>query len=601
MAHRRRAWLRALAGCAWLVGTAAGQATATTTSSGGSSSSLWHYCTWTKYEPQEDSPAARHGHSLVGWEKKMVLFGGFDGAFSNTYMSDMWFWDVSPYTMIDTAPTADGQTDVGTGTTIGEKSDAGHWRTVKQTGTIPPGRYGHAAAVVEDTDLMVVFGGNSGGTDLLGDLWIFHLKMQLWTEYQQTSSSPWPTPRSGISATDVAGTVYIFGGWSSRDGALAELWALDVARDELGNPTAVSWTLLLDSCSSDQVREAQPERCVATDDASCRAADTAFRECQDWTYPSSRGRVVTSCPGSSGAGAPAGGPCMFFHPNGSLPSGCAGRATVCARAGECSYAAPKLTAAPCECETLAECRVLEQSIATNWALGEEEIAALGGSGSENCKMQHGLDAVQERFEALDQNEQTNYLEASEISIALIRQKFPVTVDLNRDDRLTVAEYALLIGVPGPTCTAQYKDACEAVTNDGTAATCESAGHCTYHPAVSARSCDLGPSARFGHAAVKVSIDLMVFGGHNGDEYLSDLWRYDTRTLVWSVINAPTESGLPFRRSHPVAVPMAGGMLLWSGYSSLCNADDIGSEHVHSPYSILIYATDTVILHSHSLH
>ena len=77
------------------------QTTTTSTSTGGSGSSLWHYCTWTKYEPDEDSPAARHGHSLVGYQSKMVLFGGFDGAFSNTYMNDMWLWDVKPYMTVE--------------------------------------------------------------------------------------------------------------------------------------------------------------------------------------------------------------------------------------------------------------------------------------------------------------------------------------------------------------------------------------------------------------------------------------------------------------------------------------------------------------------
>ena len=130
-----------VAACAWLVATATGQATSTTSSSGGSGSSLWHYCTWTKYEPEEDSPAARHGHTLVGYEHKMILFGGFDGAFSNTYMSDMWAWDVKPYMTPNEAPTDGEQVeDLGSGETIGEKFDAGHWRIIKQTGTTPPGR-----------------------------------------------------------------------------------------------------------------------------------------------------------------------------------------------------------------------------------------------------------------------------------------------------------------------------------------------------------------------------------------------------------------------------------------------------------------------------
>lgn len=561
---------------AWLVGRAAGQASTTTTSSSEVlGSSPWHYCTWTKYEPQEDSPAKRHGHSLVGYQNKMVLFGGFDGAFSNTYMNDMWFWDVKPYMTPEEDPAAEGEARLDSTESIGERFDAGHWRVVKQTGMTPPGRYGHAAAVVEDTDLMVVFAGNSGEQDLLNDLWVFHLKTQLWRAYRETSGSPWPQPRSGASSTDVGGTVYVFGGWSSRDGALAELWALDVAEDGTGNPTTVSWRLVGDSCASNKERTAQPERCVAVDDAKCSAVDTAFQDCQEWTHSSTRGRQVTSCPGSSGAGAP-GGDCTFFYPNGTLPSGCAGRATVCARAGDCRYTAPSISSAPCECETLADCRELEHSIAANWALEQQELQELGASGFENCSMQNGLDAVQELFDALDRD-QSLYLESPEISISSIRQKVPVTVDLNRDERLTVAEYAILRGMPGPGCSAQDKDICENVTNDGTAATCESAGRCSYYPAVSARHCDIGPSARFAHAAVKVSIDLMVFGGHNGVKYLSDLWRYDTRTLVWSAITAPSENDKPISRSHPVAVPMSGGMLLWSGYTSQCNKDEIDSD------------------------
>jgi hypothetical protein len=567
----------AAAACAWLAGSATGQTTTTSTSTGGSGSSLWHYCTWTKYEPDEDSPAARHGHSLVGYQSKMVLFGGFDGAFSNTYMNDMWLWDVKPYMTVEVTAEeeAEGSEELGSAESIGDKYDAGHWRIVKQTGTIPTGRYGHAAAVVEETDLMVVFGGNSGGQDLLGDLWIFHLQSQLWTEYQETPGSPWPQPRSAATGTDVAGTVYIFGGWSSSEGPLAELWALDVAKDDLGNPTGVTWTLLRDSCSNDKVHAAQPERCVATDDTRCSAVDAAFEQCQRWTHSSDGGPQATSCPGSSGAGAP-GGDCMFFHPNGTLPSGCAGRATVCARAGDCSYTAPNTTDAPCECDTLSECLLLEQRIATNWGLTEDEVEALGGSGYELCSMENGLDAVQALFDELDQDD-SSFLESTEIAIATIRQKVPVTIDLNRDERLTVAEYALLLNrMPGPRCVAQHKDVCEAggVNLDGSAATCEARGLCTYHPAVSARSCDVGPPARFGHAAVQVSIDLMVFGGHNGKMHLSDLWRYDTLTLMWAEIGTTVGDGTPIARSHLVAVPMSGGMLLWSGYSSECSKEEL---------------------------
>lgn len=192
--------------CAWLAAappTVRAQVTTSAAASGGSGSSFWHYCEWTKYEPDEESPAARHGHSLVGYGNKMVLFGGFDGAFTNTYMNDMWMWDVTPYNTAETPETDDEPTaELGTTESVSDKFDAGHWRIVKQTGTTPRGRYGHAAAVVEDTDMMVVFGGNSGEQDLLGDLWVFQLQTQLWTEYQahpnecvpQRSGPPWPSP-----------------------------------------------------------------------------------------------------------------------------------------------------------------------------------------------------------------------------------------------------------------------------------------------------------------------------------------------------------------------------------------------------------------------
>lgn len=52
-----------------------------------------------------------------------------------------------------------------TGGTIGENFDRGKWRVVKVTGQKPAGRYDHMAAVIEDK--MLVFSGNSGGSNLL--------------------------------------------------------------------------------------------------------------------------------------------------------------------------------------------------------------------------------------------------------------------------------------------------------------------------------------------------------------------------------------------------------------------------------------------------
>ena len=54
------------------------------------SSDSGDYCQWISFTGSDDAPAARYGHSLVIYKKRMVLFGGYDGSFSNTYMNDMW-------------------------------------------------------------------------------------------------------------------------------------------------------------------------------------------------------------------------------------------------------------------------------------------------------------------------------------------------------------------------------------------------------------------------------------------------------------------------------------------------------------------------------
>jgi hypothetical protein len=87
----------------------------------------------------------------------------------------------------------------------------------------------------------------------------------------------------------------------------------------------------------------------------------------------------------------------------------------------------------------------------------------------------------------------------------------------KDGKLDAAEYYYEMASVSVSagCTAVYAPSCDAVVNDGTAATCESAGHCTYTAATQGRSCGFGPPARFGHAAIKVSLDFMIFGGHTG--------------------------------------------------------------------------------------
>jgi hypothetical protein len=566
------------------------------------------FCEWTRYAPDEESPGARYGHTLVASPKttrspaKMILFGGFDGAFSNNYMNDMWLWDVSPYqaeaagsggTASPSSSSSDGTG--GSATSIGDQYDAGKWRVVKQTGTIPRGRYGHVAAVVQDTSAMIMFGGNSGHKDLLSDLWVFSITRQLWREYQpaphSASSQPvnhsWPAGRSYATATDVEGVVYMFGGWSSSGGgAIAELWKLELGSTDTsfqaappGNGSSgggeeglsvsggPKWTLLLDSCGAGEVRSAVPERCAATDEAACQAVEDRFSVCGRWNEP-----AVASFPDGlsgkamcddGGAGSPPA--CDVFHPNVSQPAaGCVGHPAVCARAGECAYTAPNRTASLCGCTGLVQCTTLHARLHATWG----KTAAQVPSG---CLMLSGPDRSADLFNEADKDN-SGLIDKGEIADSIILQYDRGGAGSSgqiRDNKLSRSEFINPSSVPRAHCVADHAARCAAAVNDGTAATCERAGHCTYHPAQRARSCNPGPSARFGHAAVKVSIDLMIFGGHTGSAYLKDLWRYDTTTKLWSQISSVSGSE-PLSRAYPIAVAMNGGMLLWGGYTSDCD-------------------------------
>ena len=527
--------------------------------------SLGDLCTWVRYAPKEGSPGARYGHTLVTTRtSKMVLFGGFDGAFNNNYMNDMWLWDITPYT---TAPAASIDEDGNEKQKpIGDKFDAGKWRIVKQTGTIPPGRYGHVATVVDETDEMVVFGGNSGQEDLLGDLWVFNMRTQLWKQHLPPQlNTSWPMPRASAAAADVDGFVYMFGGWSSIEGPIAELWVLDLhidpATETLTQGTTPTWELRVDSCDSSKVRATQPQRCAATDEVQCAAVNTQFGSCTQYDDVLSPDFSGSSCDGGVD---PA---CSFYPATGTVQpkAGCVGKPSKCARAGECVYTAPNLTLSECTCSGLSNCLTFESHLSSSWG---ESVAEISG-----CAMESGPQRAESLFLAKD-TDNSQLIDGNEVPSSVIVQYDTGGAGSNNqllDGKLSAEEYYHSSPIPKPTCTASYTAICAAVVNDGTAATCESAGHCTYYPAIHGRSCGYGPSARFGHAAIKVSVDFMIFGGHSGTSYLADLWRYDTQTKLWSAIRAgSTDDGdVPVGRAFTTAVPMGGGLLIFGGYTNEC--------------------------------
>ena len=180
------------------------------------------YCTWQEVlaRPAEDRPVPRYGASVIKHEQRLIVFGGYTGAFSNRYLNDLWTFNYAEHAPTPSATATAAQLEAAT------SRDLSRWRRIKVTGASPSGRYGHMAAAVGGA--MFVFGGNAGGSDLSDELWRFDLSDQTWARVP-SSGGGGPTPRTSACAVAIDGSVYVFGGWSSTLGPLNELWRLDAA------------------------------------------------------------------------------------------------------------------------------------------------------------------------------------------------------------------------------------------------------------------------------------------------------------------------------------------------------------------------------------
>eukprot|EP00898_Chlorokybus_atmophyticus_P000295 jgi/Chlat1/1266/Chrsp115S00763 len=104
------------------------------------------------------------------------------------------------------------------------------WEQVATQGPAPPPRYSHTAVVFEDT--MYVYGGERS-TYVFGDVWAFSFANSTWEFVQQRGNSSLPAPRFDHAAAVVAeeGVMVVYGGRAGRD-ILDDFWSYDIANNE---------------------------------------------------------------------------------------------------------------------------------------------------------------------------------------------------------------------------------------------------------------------------------------------------------------------------------------------------------------------------------
>ncbi|NNN03693.1 MAG: hypothetical protein HKL87_06850, partial [Acidimicrobiaceae bacterium] len=164
-------------------------------SSGGTLSGhtwTWNGSTWSQVTTST-GPSPREGASLAydPATGTMILFGGLDN--SGGYLNDTWSWDGSSWSqMAITSPTS------------------------------PSPRFLASLAYDPATQTMVLFGGNSAGTDD-GDTWVLNTSAGYWL---QVPSTPSPLPRNSASFVydPATGTDILFGGNNPNQG-LADTWS----------------------------------------------------------------------------------------------------------------------------------------------------------------------------------------------------------------------------------------------------------------------------------------------------------------------------------------------------------------------------------------
>mmetsp|Transcript_3957 Transcript_3957/g.6249 ORF Transcript_3957/g.6249 Transcript_3957/m.6249 type:complete len:200 (+) Transcript_3957:79-678(+) len=167
-------------------------------------SDMWAFhledLTWDRiHDSTDEGPGSRFGHTIVGYDNKIWLYGGnqWGENIRDKARSDVWFLDPN------TEKANRKWRFIGDGGGIKEGSSA--W---------PPVRAHHAAALDHMTAMMYVYGGlrcPDGPCSCREDTWQYDLKRNKW---RQLSTGNNPTSRYSHSMVFWNDALYVFGGES---------------------------------------------------------------------------------------------------------------------------------------------------------------------------------------------------------------------------------------------------------------------------------------------------------------------------------------------------------------------------------------------------
>ncbi|PYX49453.1 MAG: hypothetical protein DMG79_08625, partial [Acidobacteria bacterium] len=178
-------------------------------------------------------PSSRHSHTAVfdPATRQMIIFGGQSTA-TNSDLNDVWL-----------------------GVTSSQQSD--QFNQLLPTGTLPPGRFGHAATYDPNSNRMMIFGGAEGMPAPCGnDTWILDSAngtgTASWFELSPLGSAPPARVYSAAVYDPGSDSMIVFGGNNCSTGYFNDVWVLSNANGEGGTP---SWNQLSPSGTPPAARQ----------------------------------------------------------------------------------------------------------------------------------------------------------------------------------------------------------------------------------------------------------------------------------------------------------------------------------------------------------
>ena len=205
---------------------------------------LWFYANGDWSELSGDGPSPRFGLNAIVTDGSLIVFGGQGRG--NEFFNDAWRYDIDARRWRQLQPKGSapakryGASSVAHGSdlivshgftfqgrfddTRSLRSDPPRWRDLTPPGTKPVERCLHRAALLEATNTMLLFGGQTTGTPYLGDTWLFDFAEGEWRKMPGDG----PSPRNLYAMIGVEGQAYLFGGLASG-GALRDTWLFDGA------------------------------------------------------------------------------------------------------------------------------------------------------------------------------------------------------------------------------------------------------------------------------------------------------------------------------------------------------------------------------------